>query len=156
MIGVASQTTCTRKAFAAQGKNGRCNTVAKAAAAEVATVKKGPMLEKKYHGPHSVAEDGIERIVSMLRKGDLFRYGGQDEGSLQVCVCVCCPLAILSRRSTKHCARHAKTYRYIQRMASLLMKTKNKDIRRSTVTAAVLIAFTCKIWVGLPSSLCYS
>ena len=88
MIGVASQTTCTRKAFAAQGKNGRCNTVAKAAAAEVATVKKGPMLEKKYHGPHSVAEDGIERIVSMLRKGDLFRYGGQDEGSLQVCVCV--------------------------------------------------------------------
>ena len=83
MIGVASQ-TYSRRAFTAQGKNGRCNTVAKAAAAEVATVK-GPMLEKKYHGPHSVAEDGIERIVSMLRKGDLFRYGGQDEGSLQVC-----------------------------------------------------------------------
>ena len=101
MIGVASQTTCTRKAFAAQGKNGRCNTVAKAAAAEVATVKKGPMLEKKYHGPHSVAEDGIERIVSMLRKGDLFRYGGQDEGSLQVCVCL--PSAFNLAQAPKHC-----------------------------------------------------
>ena len=80
MLGVASQ-TCARKAVAVQAKNGRCNTIA--AAAEVATVK-GPTLDKKYHGPHSVAEDGIERIVSMLRKGDLFRYGGQDEGSLQV------------------------------------------------------------------------
>jgi hypothetical protein len=82
MIGAPCQTS-TRKVFAAQGKYARGNTVAKAAAAEVATVQ-GPMLNKPYHGPHAVAEDGVNRIVNMLREGDLFRYGGQDEGSLQV------------------------------------------------------------------------
>lgn len=45
---------------------------------------KGPVLAKKYHGPHRVAEEGVERIVEMLRAGDMFRYGGNDEGSLQV------------------------------------------------------------------------
>lgn len=82
MISLASQ-SCARKAPAVQGKNARCTTVAKAAAAEVATVQ-GPTLNKPYHGPHAVAEEGIERISNMLRQGDLFRYGGQDEGSLQV------------------------------------------------------------------------
>lgn len=82
MITVGSQ-SCARNATAVQGKNARCSTVAKAAAAEVATVR-GPTLTKAYHGPHAVAEDAIERITNMLREGDLFRYGGQDEGSLQV------------------------------------------------------------------------
>lgn len=46
----------------------------------------GPVLTRKggYHGPHAVPEEGIARIVDMLRKGDLFRYGGSDEGSMQV------------------------------------------------------------------------
>lgn len=56
--------------------------IARAAATEVQV--EGPVLGRKYHGPHTVPEDGIPRIVDMLKKGDLFRYGGNDEGSLQV------------------------------------------------------------------------
>jgi len=44
----------------------------------------GPVLGKKYHGPHKVAKEGRERIEQMLADGDMFRYGGNDEGSLQV------------------------------------------------------------------------
>lgn len=101
MIGAAIQ-SCARNAIAAPGKNARGNTVAKAAAAEVATAK-GPTLNKKYHGPHAVAEDGIERIAQMLRKGDLFRYGGQDEGSLQVCVLLGLSLAVCAPRIAETC-----------------------------------------------------
>jgi hypothetical protein len=78
----ASQ-ACIRRNATVQGTCARSNIVAKAAATEV-PVLKGPTLQKKYHGPHAVAEEGIERIADMLRKGDLFRYGGNDEGSLQV------------------------------------------------------------------------
>lgn len=56
-----------------------------AAAEEVVTKTEGPKLHKPYYGPHTVSEEGIARISDMLRKGDLFRYGGSDEGSLQVC-----------------------------------------------------------------------
>jgi hypothetical protein len=60
--------------------------VPRAAATELAEAPaiQGPVLNKKYHGPHAVPEEGITRIVDMLRKGDMFRYGGNDEGSLQV------------------------------------------------------------------------
>lgn len=64
--------------------------VARRAAARAAAVEApartlaAAKLGKPYHGPHAVPETGIDRIVDMLRTGDLFRYGGSDEGSLQV------------------------------------------------------------------------
>lgn len=59
--------------------------IGRAAAAEEVEVKtEGPKLVKPYKGPHTVSEEGIARISDMLRKGDLFRYGGNDEGALQV------------------------------------------------------------------------
>jgi hypothetical protein len=61
----------------------RSRIVSVAAVQELPTIQ-GPTLGKKYHGPHTVSEEGVNRIVDMLRKGDLFRYGGNDEGSLQV------------------------------------------------------------------------
>lgn len=67
--------TCTRV-------TGACRALAPA----VEETSTGPCLRKKYHGPHAVPEEGVNRIVEMLRKGDMFRYGGNDEGSLQVCV----------------------------------------------------------------------
>ena len=71
------------------------SVITRAAAQEVApkTVQ-GPVLNKKYHGPHAIPEEGISRIVDMLRKGDLFRYGGNDEGSLQVCFSWACSRAV--------------------------------------------------------------
>jgi hypothetical protein len=61
------------------------NVVSSAAAQEVAKKTDGPVLMKKYFKPHVVPEEGIKRITDMLRSGHLFRYGGNDEGSLQVC-----------------------------------------------------------------------
>eukprot|EP00892_Ulva_mutabilis_P007538 jgi/Ulvmu1/5156/UM021_0173.1 len=59
-----------------------CRNVVRMAVQELPALQ-GPTLGKKYHGPHRVAEEGVERIVEMLRAGDMFRYGGNDEGSLQ-------------------------------------------------------------------------
>ena len=84
MSGVKS--FANRKCFAPRVQP-RASVVGRAAAVEVAPPKPkvtGPKLDRPYYGPHRVSEEGIERIVDMLRKGDLFRYGGSDEGSLQV------------------------------------------------------------------------
>jgi hypothetical protein len=51
---------------------------------EAPTKLQGPVLTKEYNAPHEVPEEGIAKIVDMLRTGDLFRYGGNGEGALQV------------------------------------------------------------------------
>jgi len=43
----------------------------------------GPVLGRDFHAPHCVPEEAIPRIVSMLQHGSLFRYGGNNEGSMQ-------------------------------------------------------------------------
>ena len=58
--------------------------VAARTAMQEAPTRVGPRLDKKYNAPHEVPEEGIDRIVAMLRSGDLFRYGGNGEGALQV------------------------------------------------------------------------
>lgn len=68
----------------ASRRNGQVSVVNRAATQEVVNKTDGPVLVKRYYGPHVVPEEGIERITDMLRKGDMFRYGGNDEGSLQV------------------------------------------------------------------------
>lgn len=73
-------------ALAAQRPRGgvACRTAMQEAPTQV-----GPKLDKKYNAPHEVPEEGIDRIVAMLRAGDLFRYGGNGEGALQVRTCAC-------------------------------------------------------------------